>query len=238
MSELQKYQVDHLLLLVGSNPVPNAVAGKLLIAPGGTITLIHSKEGFDLAERLQAWLDRPGNSHANVGLAEVKESDAASVFTCVQHVLDKYSQVLKKQKKETNNSNKDGTVRIGLSYTGGTKVMSVHAYLALKSWLENKDREAIFNRQPVFSYLDARTLQMWFEQVGMHDPISSLVGRQVSMRIDDLLDLHNWEPIKLPIKEPVLPESAKALLTVYIHPEWYKIWNEWVRHTLSQCSNG
>ena len=228
MSNIRDYEVDHLLLLVGSNPVPNAVAGKLLTKTKGTITLIHSEEGFDLAKRLQAWF-----SDANVELEEIKESDAASVFTCVQNVLDGYkSQVLKEQKRGPNTANKVGTVRIGLNYTGGTKVMSVDAYLALKSWLENKDREAIFNRQPVFSYLDARTLQMWFEQVETYDPISFPVGRKVSMRIGDLLDLHNWEPIKPPIKEPVLPESAKALLTIYIHPEWNKIWNDWVRHTL------
>jgi hypothetical protein len=34
---------QHLILLVGSNPLPNAVAAKLLLAEGGTVTLIHSK---------------------------------------------------------------------------------------------------------------------------------------------------------------------------------------------------
>lgn len=38
----EKVQVDHLILLVGGNPLPNAVAGKLLARSGGTITLLHS----------------------------------------------------------------------------------------------------------------------------------------------------------------------------------------------------
>src|SRR5712692_3676922 len=198
MSDIRDYQVDHLLLLVGSNPVPNAVAGKLLTTTthyyeaqvlhgrvpnavagklltttAGTITLIHSADGLDLAERLQSWFVRAGYSDANVGLEEIKESDALSVSKCVQDVLDGYkSQVLEERKRGSNTANKVGTVRVGLNYTGGTKVMSVHAYLALKSWIENKDREAIFNRHPVFSYLDARTIQMRFEQVGERAPIS------------------------------------------------------------------
>jgi hypothetical protein len=232
MSEIRDYQVDHLLLLVGSNPVPNVVAGKLLTTPKDTITLIHSADdGLELAKRLRAWFARAGYSEANISLREIRESDAVSVSNCVQDVLEKYrSQLLRE--RNSNTANEVGTIRIGLNYTGGTKVMAVHAYLALKNWVENRAREALFDRYPVFSYLDARTLELRFEQVGMRPPTPFYTGRKVSLSIHDLLDLHNWEPIKDPIKEPVLPESAKTLLAIHRNRGLTKLWNEWLKEEL------
>ncbi len=223
------YQVDHLLLLVGSNPVPNAVAGKLLTTRTDSITLIHSvDDGFKLAKRMQEWFVRAGYSDENIGLEEIKESDAVSVSTTVEKVLDEYKkEILKQGGRGSNSADRVGPIRIGLNYTGGTKVMSVHAYLALKNWVKNKG-EAIFDRHPVFSYLDARTLEMRFEQVGMLPPTSFPTGRKVSMSIRDLLDLHNWEPLPVLIKEPILPESMKALLAIHTDTALTKLWNEWV----------
>src|SRR5438876_909835 len=148
MSTIRDYQVDHLLLLVGSNPVPNAVAGKLLTATGGTITLIHSDDGFDLAQRLKVWFCEAG--YPNVKFAEVKEADAASVYQSVQNVLKTYE-------RDGSNANKSGMIRVGLNYTGGTKVMSVQAHRALEDWTRSPGRDV------VFSYLDAHTLRMRFD---------------------------------------------------------------------------
>jgi hypothetical protein len=54
MSEIRDYQVDHLLLLVGSNPLANAVAGKPLTTTQGTLTLINSRaaDSLELAQKL------------------------------------------------------------------------------------------------------------------------------------------------------------------------------------------
>src|SRR5690349_4341044 len=111
MSELRDYQVDHLLLLVGSNPVPNAVAGKLLTAPGGSITLIHSADGLDLAQRLKSWFVHMGYSDTNIGFKEVEESDAVSVYVGIQDVLEKYERYF-------GTANKAHMARVGLNYTG------------------------------------------------------------------------------------------------------------------------
>jgi Asp-tRNA(Asn)/Glu-tRNA(Gln) amidotransferase A subunit family amidase len=152
MSSIHEYQVDHLLLLVGSNPLPNAVAGKLLVAAGGMITLIHSQDTASLAERLESWLKSGGDSEApvaHVDLAEVKESDADSVYRRVEKVLRDYESKARQM----------GRVRMGLHYTGGTKVMSVHAYRALEDWARDQSRE----REALFSYLDAHTLNMYIK---------------------------------------------------------------------------
>src|SRR5438128_1550136 len=140
MSDISDHQVNHLLLLVGSNPVPNVVAGKLLTTPGGTITLIHSKDGSDLAGRLAAWFRNAG--YADIGLKQVEESNAASVRGQVSRAIEEYE-------RDHAGTNHTHMALVGLNYTGGTKVMSVHAYRALEQWAGKHKREA------VFSYLDA-----------------------------------------------------------------------------------
>ena len=235
MSDIHDYQVNHLLLLVGSNPVPNAVAGKLLTTTAGTITLIHSPatDSLDLAQRLRSWFLDTGYSDTNIGFKQVKESNAASVSAGVYKVLKEYERkVLEECKSDSSNANKARKVRVGLNYTGGTKVMSVHAYLALKSWVEDDNRDAIFSRDPVFSYLDARTLQMHFDPAIGRPAIPFYVGLGVNISIRDLLKLHNWEPIKAPITVPVLPESAAALLAVHSNPTEARIWTEWLNNEL------
>lgn len=219
MSELRDYQVDHLLLLVGSNPVPNAVAGKLLTKKESTITLIHSKDGLKLAQRLQSWFVRAGYS-GNIGFKQVEESNAASVSTGVQQALNEYERkILAEDKSES--GKKAHEVRVGLNYTGGTKVMSVHAYRTLEKWSNASNKVAIF------SYLDARSLHMRLESVRSLPAISFYVGREVEISIEDLLELHDWELEKPLTKEPVLSESAKALLTIHSNIAQTRKWNEW-----------
>ncbi len=40
MSNLDEYKVEHLLLLVGENPLPNYVAALTLLKDGGTVYLV------------------------------------------------------------------------------------------------------------------------------------------------------------------------------------------------------
>jgi len=221
MSAIRDYQVDHLLLLVGSNPVPNAVAGKLLIATGGTITLIHSADGLDLVQRLKGWFLKAG--YSNISFIEVEESDAASVYESVQTVLKTYE-------RGGGNAHKSGMTRVGLNYTGGTKVMSVQAHRALEDWARSPGRDV------VFSYLDAHTLRMRFDQAIGRSALSFPVGLEVDISIKELLKLHNWEAIKEPILAPVLPESAAALLAVHGNAPHARIWTEWLRTELFRAA--
>jgi hypothetical protein len=213
MSELSEYKVDHLLLLVGSNPLPNAVAGKLLAAPGGKITLIASRDGFPLAERLGKWFQ-----NVDISLKEVKESEATSVGEKVSEAIEQYE-------RDHARTNPAHPARVGLNYTGGTKVMAVHAYRTLEQWANRHERKA------VFSYLDARTLQMRFEQVDGWPAIP--VSLAVEIDIRDLLTLHGWELRKgSPIESPVLPKSAAALVSIHSHENDAAIWADWLHECL------
>lgn len=227
MSDIGDYQVDHLLLLVGSNPLPNAVAGKLLLTSGGTITLIHSKEGFDLAQRLQRWFDQAGYSSTNINFKNVEdESDANLVEMRVYEALDDYERKIDEEHNRDSGNAK--RVRIGLNYTGGTKVMAVHAHLAVKNWLAKSHRNPTFSGDPIFSYLDARTLHMRFDPVGGQPAISFPVGRKVEIDISDLLRLHNWKLEKSLTTVPMLPQSAAALLSIHSNPNNAETWRKWL----------
>jgi len=208
-----KYQTNHLLLLVGGNPLPNAIAGKLLIAPGGTITLVHSGGTAGtarIAERLSGWLKQQGVART-VELKEVEESSATSIIRGVRERL------------ETINAR-----TIGLHYTGGTKAMSVHAHRAVEHWAREK------SITPVFSYLDARTLEMVFDPVdaGISEQ-RVYIGRALALKLTDLLRLHGWT-LKGSTEQPILPGTAKELLRVHTDQCTADKWVGWLRAELFQ----
>lgn len=217
MSDLHDYQVDHLLLLVSSNPLPNAVAGRLLVKPGGRITFIHSEDSFSLAKRLERWLPDTNASHVSFKYGKVDESDARSVYRKVRDALNAYE-------KELSSANKAGVIRVGLNYTGGTKVMSVHAYRAVQDWETEKSH--LQEREAFFSYLDASTLRMSIDSAP-DGPY--YVGRAVEISIDNLLTLHDWKLDKKPSNVPLLPKSAAALLAINSDPVAAPVWRAWLR---------
>lgn len=194
-------KASHLVLLVGKNPLPNAVAGKLLVKPDGLITLVCSNDSSDVANRLKLWLEKevPG---VKVVQKKVQESDPLSISEGIKSCLRKES--------------------IGLNYTGGTKMMSVHAYQAVEHWAEKK------RITPVFSYLDARTLEMVFDP--SEENINGkriYVGQEVKMKVKDLLDLHGREEERR--AEPVLFSTTKKLAeTCSKFIGFSSLWNKWV----------
>ena len=143
-----RFRSDHLFLLIGTNPVPNYVAAKLLLAPGGKLYLVHSEDTRPAAERLFSyWLN--DDKEQALQFIPVQESDSADI-----------------QAKLSGELRKIKSGQVGLNYTGGTKIMSVHACRALM-YHEEKTKKPV-----VLSYLDARSNQMLIE-VGSEAPFSS-----------------------------------------------------------------
>jgi len=164
-------QSDHLLLLVGSNPLPNAVAARLLLAPGGTAHLLHSRASAGVADKLEQWLGDKSITAKKVR-TPVDEADPASVATVTAAWVSDY-----KRKG-----------RIGLHYTGGTKVMAGHASRAARHALA-----AAGSPPPVCSYLDPSALGLYIDAA---DPTSGgrdtwvAVSEAIQLTVDDLLRLH------------------------------------------------
>jgi hypothetical protein len=141
MSTWDNYRTDHLILLVGKNPLPNLVAAELLLKPGGIIYLIHSQDTALVAERLQRYFrDRDYTAQLP---PSVSEGDAQDIKRKVGDLVSEMSE------------------RVGLHYTGGTKAIAVHAYRAV----EHEHPNAIF------SYLNANTFEMQIDHPPWHDKV-------------------------------------------------------------------
>lgn len=205
MSEDELKRVDHLFLLVGKNPLPNAVAGQLLCTKGGTVSLLYSAEVANVKEKLKKHLENFG---FKVEPELINESDPKDIWRGVR------------KRMECHASDK----AIGLNYTGGTKAMAVHAYRALEKITGEK------SLKPACSYLDARSLQMIFDP---DDPESGdnskklRVKEMVKLNIDTIINLHGWtyKPGS-PNRTPKLSKTAAELAKLYAankESEWI-IW--------------
>lgn len=212
---MEYYQCRHLLQLVGSNPLPNAVAGILLTTSNTTITLLHSAGSFDVALRLRTWLKTQGRKEPR--LKQIDESDPAAIFSEVRSQLQAVAER-----------------EIGLNYTGGTKAMSVHSYRAIEQWTQEQ-RGLGYKVKTVFSYLNARNLKIVIDPA---DPLSGEsprtipAGLEPKLALTDLLDLHGWSLKHQPNRDPVLPESARALAKACAEKESFMEWDAWVREEL------
>jgi hypothetical protein len=204
---IEEYQVDHLLLLVGRNPLPNAISGRLLAKDGGTLTLIYSLSadhssgtGF-YVDKLRTWFEHAGRN-LTIETQGVEEANPTSIFEGVRNALNKQSNAAK----------------IGLNYTGGTKAMSVHAYRTVDYWARLQGNNKRLNVQ--FSYLDARTLRIIIDpgspQTGEKGK-EKYVGLLVAPTLKEMLALHAWTLKHDPTTKPIMPETAQELLRIY---EW------------------
>lgn len=200
-------QVDHLLLLVGGNPLPNAVAGKLLVRPGGTISLIYSEQILLVKDRLDAWLSR-ADPPPTIRPKKVGEADPYTIYHGVKSEL-----------KQVN------ATSVSLHYTGGTKAMSTHAYQAAKRWASERDQVTF-----IASYLDSHTLKMVFDPADLESGQSAetqYVGLAHSFTLQDFLDLHGWKLLCPPIEEAILPSVTRALVDIHLSDTAVKQWKEW-----------
>ena len=183
MNNLQNFQSEHLFLLVGTNPLPNYVAAKLLRKPDAKVYFVHTDETLKIAQRLAELL---GLSKETKCFIPVLESNIDDVF-------DEVSSICKKL----------GDQEVGLNYTGGTKTMVVHAYRAVEKICHD----------PVFSYLDARSLKMIIErrdQPCLEFPVSL----SIKPKIQNLLELHGYtlkqhDPTDQPLQLDVCRELVK-----------------------------
>ncbi len=207
-SELDKHKVDHLFLLVGENPLPNYIAARMLLKEGGTVYLVHSTDTAGKADCLKRRL-----KSVNVERISLGKSEADSHF-----IWDKIKNEVEKIAEKNPDHN------FGLNYTGGTKAMSVHSYRGLF------DASGVDN--PVFSYLDARSLKMLIDK----DTIPKLVP--VKLSLQEIFDLHDlrWESDKKPVTEPILPELAIEFAKLHTDPSLVIAWRWWCDNVLKPAT--
>ena len=219
------YHSDHLFLLVGKNPLPNYVVARLLAKTDTTIWLLHSDDPDEgpsgtkrAAEELEtALLKRePG---LTVRLEGIPSSNNLGIETRIQEILDQ--------------NRLEGT--IGLNYTGGTKVMSVHVYRMLEQELVK------YRPRLVFSYLDPRKLALRVDGHGTTSPQifpimqSPTLRQAVELGLDELVALHGYERAPErptgwadPDDTPGLLDLCAAIAQVHLSQAGFKQWRQWM----------
>ena len=216
-----KLKTDHLMLLIGTNPLPNYIAGRMLLKPDTRLHLVVTPEirKTNIPNRLARLLGRD-ETDENLYL-EVASFDPGNIFKTV------YNRV------------KACPGSWGLHYTGGKKSMATHSYRAVERALADADR-----RKGVFSYLDADRLEL------VIDPEETEPAQFYSIKeiisLAELLGLHG-QPDKVvkqvtwgdfddtnfplqtskPRRTPFLPDFCQIWLETWLKNDNYYLLQEW-----------
>jgi len=210
------HQVDHLFLLIGENPLPNYVAAKTLLIEGGKPYLVYTEYTSEAYKRLKEVLDISEKEKVELWN---NESNAFAIQTAIKNKVQELQQQYPDKK------------RFGLNYTGGTKAMAVHAYQAL---LDLK-----LSPEPVFSYLDSRSLQMMFDRKNDRPIPLEVPKNKLGMTGETLFSLHDlyWKQGKKPINQPKLIEAATSILKLYMNERqrssFDNAWLDWCEKVLT-----
>lgn len=182
MSSLPFNDFTDLVLLVGTNPLPNYVVAKYFLQENKDfkkIWLVHSEttnkqQGtLELAKNIKATLEEefPKFKDGKISMEFIALSDIGSVRKIEADLQAKLLPKLEGNK-------------IHLNYTGGTKLMSVHVYRIL---------EQKTNSNCSFSYLDARDFKLKDDQTGIS---TGDLRETITISLQNLLKLHGAEEIR------------------------------------------
>lgn len=196
---ISNYQVDHLFLLIGTNPLPNYVSARLLARDPQrtTIWFVHSKDTAKERDTLQKSLQTKGFQLFQS--IQVDEASPMDIYNQIQQRARSLHRV------------------IGLNYTGGTKAMAVHAYRALQD----------LNVQVQYSYLDARHLRMQVGLSGRSEMITDVIDR-VHVSLEQLLALHDLSDLRQPMRREVMWEPViNTLADLHTSAHGLDKWRTW-----------
>jgi hypothetical protein len=198
---------QHLFLLVGTNPLPDWVAARLLLRNGGQLYLVHSGKTSEVAKRLAEFALK--NKFPQPVYVPVRdEHDAAAVSQAVDNQLASIK-----------------SDSIGLNYTGGTKVMAVHSY---------KEMQRQRSGRVVFSYLEATEFLLHIEPYG-NFPLGhrANVGQAVPLKLEELFNLHENYNLKEAISRDFRGAAiGPKLVVLHGSEEGRKCWRGYCQNRL------
>jgi len=207
-----EWRTEHLLLLVGGNPLPNFVAAKLLLSEDGTLHLLHSPGTSGVATAIARQVKADYLTH--------EITDPASMSAVTKVVAD----VIKEQCKGKS---------VGLHYTGGTKSMAVHAHAevrrqrtdALMTYLDSRTLQLYCD-----SSISPRPVQF-----AVHPTIMELLGLQeLTVMHEENFVEPDGRP-KMPL--PTLVELNQALARAHTQKEGCIAYDAWCKENLRRGKN-
>ena len=180
-----------LVLLVGTNPLPNYVVAKYLEEEYNRLVLIcsektkHQQGTIVFAKNI---IESLGITFHNTKILPIRDiSSPKEIIRTLQENKEVFG---------------DKNNKIILNYTGGTKAMAVYTYSFLKEEYE----------EFTASYLDARTFRLVYDDSTV-EPIEGNLLDKIKIDIKTLLDLHNYEVLELKSWENCKFKNTVELIT-------------------------
>ncbi len=173
------YNFENLILLVGTNPLPNYVVAKYFLITNQNlkkIWLVHSEKQNDdagtkeIADRIKDVIQKehPKMNLDNFDYCPLADiSDARTIKSTIERII--------LSKIDSAHFN----------YTGGTKAMAVHVYRAIEQAKKIRDRS--------FSYLDAREFRLKDDSDGHK---TEDLRESIKVSFETLMNLHGYQQIK------------------------------------------
>jgi len=177
----------HLVLLIGTNPLPNFVVADFFLSSGAPIEqiwLVYSEDNRiqagtpEQADRLEQVLYKKWHAKKNNLEFPLKRVSLEDVGDGGKIRRDLRA-------KMTGTENWQDTTQFHLNYTGGTKAMATHVYQELENIGHGDQRP--------FSYLDANNFRLLldgegiFPQEGAED-----LRAKVNLKFSELIQLHGF----------------------------------------------
>jgi len=205
-ADFERYQTDVLFLLIGTNPLPNYVAARLLAKHNGLVYLLHTpgrKGTAEVANRLKRKLDQ-ARPDLTIIPRDTDEVDGDLISAKITEIIQTIPSTVES---------------VGLNYSGGTKPMAVHTYHKLSATFPNS----------CFSYLDARSLRMVINR--RDEPTQKLpVGQTVELGLEELLELHGYRlSVSPPRDTPRQPALCRAIVQAHLAPGGLQQWRDWTQ---------
>lgn len=175
-----EYKFTDLVLLIGTNPLPNFVVADYYFKKNKkleNIWLLYSEK-----KSYQKSTEQLAGNIKNLLIARMSDGQKKKVSIVTIPLSDVGDAIrIKQDLDEFLFDNLSGNCSVHFNYTGGTKVMSIHVY---RSLLESR----FFNRVE-FSYLDARKFKIIYDSGDItHD-----LRESVFLSFYDLIKLHGFK---------------------------------------------
>ena len=184
-----------LILLIGTNPLPNFVVIDYFLNKNPNLNNI--------------WLICSQSNHSQGGTSTIAEN--LMYFVRERHSekffdikLEALTDVSSKSKIESDLAETDFITEIKednryfhFNYTGGTKAMSTHVHSILSG---------IKNDKSEFSYLDTRNFRLMRDD--KEQPIESEMLKKVTISADELIKLHGWNKEEDEIHSVIIGNGA------------------------------
>lgn len=216
-------EFQHLVLLVGTNPLPNYVTADYFLQTQGKnirkIWLIYSIENdlqggtlryVDNLEKIMIKKWNGDHTALEFPLEKIGLSDVSHARAIQSEIRE--SRLAKGRKNE----------HFHLNYTGGTKSMSTHAYWILREFSRGRNKEEKKVGDISFSYLDARNFRLIDDDEDQI--IEKDLRKKVSLTCENLLGLHGYQIIdvknteQIEIKNTEQIEKARQIFKEYVDP--------------------